>query len=284
MFRLPADAPVDLRVGTVEEFSVAALLLVVAVATTVLVLRGTSSDERRWFGLFLVGSAFCIAFEPALASVGGFWYATVGQKLGLMTFWGVTPGIHMLFAYYIFLGVAAVWIVRHLRSMQMATNDVWRLYAKVFVLAVVLELPVLYFTNIYTYYGVNQPFFDKVWFPLPLWYPVLNATLPFCMAAFALMIGQTGHRWHLILMPFVMPAYLFAVYFAQAWPVLTAMNSSAQMWVGYVGGIGTMALSLIAMHFLSLALPRLARSAALPAIPVAGTVETPRRESRRSIA
>ena len=57
-----------------------------------------------------------------------------------------------------------------------------------------------------------------------------------------------------------MPAYLFAVYFAQAWPVLTMLNSDVSKLVAYFGGAATMALALLMMHFQSLALPRLRKS------------------------
>jgi hypothetical protein len=259
--RLPADAPIHLRVGTFEEFFITALLLVVALALTPLVLRGTRGADRSLYGLVLVGAALCIVFEPFIDRLGGIWYAKVNQHLGVIQLWGVRPGAHMLIAYYLFLGVAAVAIVRYVRN-GAGERELWRLYGMVFVLAVVLEAPILWVSNVYAYYGHNQPFFNKTYWPLPLWYPVVNATLPFCIAAFALLLSASERRWHRSLIPVVMPSYLFAIYVAQAWPVLTAMNTKVDKWVAYVGGIGTMALALIAARVVTQALPRLARRGA----------------------
>lgn len=256
-----ADHPVNLAVGAAAEFTVAGLLLLAAITGTVLVVRGVRGWELRFTALVLLGSALCIVFEPALDAVGGVWFATVNQQLGLPQMWGVKVGLHMLFAYYVFLGVTVVAIVRYVRG-GADEVELWRLYAVLIVLAAVLELPILYLTNIYTYYGVH-PFFFR-WLPLPLWVPVVNATLPFCMASICLLLGSTGRRMHLWLIPIVMPAGLFAIYFAEAWPVLTALNSEVSAGVARVGGLATIALALLMMHFQSLALPRLARSFALP--------------------
>jgi hypothetical protein len=263
MLLLFADHPVNLAVGTTAEFTVAGLLLLVAIAGTVFVVRGVRGWELRFTALMLLGSALCIVFEPALDAVGGVWFATVNQHLGLPRMWGVKVGLHMLFAYYVFLGVTAVAITRYVRG-GAGERELWRLYAVLIVLATALELPILYFTTIYTYYGVNQPFFLHSWLPLPLWVPVVNATLPFCMASIGLLLGSTGWRMHLWLIPIVMPASLFAIYFAQAWPVLTVLNSHVGTGVAHVCGVGTVALALLMMHFQSLALPRLAKSFALP--------------------
>ena len=260
---LPSDTPTDLRVGNFEEFFVFGLVLVVAIVSTAYLLRGLRGWDLRFHLLVLLGSALCIFFEPALASVGGFWYATVGQNLGLIQLWGVTVGAHMLVLYYVFLGVTTLFIVRYVRR-GATGRDLFRLYGVIVVLAIVLELPILFLTDIYTYYGANQPFFDSDWFPLPLWYPVLNGTLPFCMATLAMLVGSSGRPWHLYLIPVLMPAYLFGIYFAMGWPALTVINTDVSQGVAYLGGLGTMALSVLMMHFQSIALPRLARTFELP--------------------
>jgi len=260
---LPSDAPVDLRVGDFEEFFVFGMALLVAIVSTAILLRGRRGWDLRFHLLVLAGSALCIVFEPALASVGGFWYATVGQNLGLIQLWGVTVGAHMLVLYYVFLGVTALFIVRYVRQ-GASDGDLFRLYGAIVALAIVLELPILFLTDVYTYYGANQPFFDSDWFPLPLWYPVLNGTLPFCMAMLAMLIASSGERWHLWLIPVLMPAYLFGIYFAMGWPALTVINTDVSKGVAYIGGLGTMGLSVLMMHFQSVALPRLARTFKLP--------------------
>lgn len=251
------QAPVDLAVGGTEEFVTLALFVVGTVVGTVYALIGRHGQELAFRLLVLVGSVVCIFFEPALDHAGGIWYAAHGHNISLPAMWGVKVGVHMVLAYYIFLGVVTLIVVDRLRA-GINGRGLWRMYAVVLVLAIVLELPVLFLTDVYTYYGDSQPFFSRHYWPLPLWYPVVNATLPFAMAAVVMLPLSTRRRWHVPLLPVLMPTGLFAIYFAEAWPVLTALNSDVPRGVTYFGATVTMGLALFCMHLLGLGLPRLA--------------------------
>lgn len=256
------QAPVDLAVGTVEERVIVGLFLAAAIAGTILVLKGRRGTDRTFVLLTLLGSAVCILFEPALAHAGGFWYADKNQHFHLPRMWGISVGLHMLFAYYVFLGVTALLVVNYVRR-GATSRQLWRLYGAIFVLGVILELPVLWFTNVYTYYGQNQPYFDAKLWPLPLWYPVINASLPLAMATVVMLAGLTGQRRDIYLIPVLMPMGLYATYSAEAWPVLAVLNSTDSKPAAWIAGAVTMAFALLATKFFATSLPRLARNFSL---------------------
>jgi hypothetical protein len=252
-----AQAPTHLAVGQTEEIIVLALFAVGAIAGTWFALRGRRGRGLAYRSLVLVGSAVCIVFEPVIDRTGGIWYADKGHNVSLPELWGIHVGVHMVLAYYVFLGVVTLLVVDALQR-GLNARRIWQLYGAIIVVALALEMPVLFLTHVYTYYGSNQPLFNSSWLPEPLWYPFVNATLPFSMAAIVMAPAALGRRWHIWLLPILMPMGLFAIYLAPAFPVLTALNSTGSLAAGYVGAAITIAFSLLAVHLLSIGLPKLA--------------------------
>lgn len=252
------EAPTHLAVGQTEELITLALFAVGAIAGTWFVLRGRRGHALAYRSLVLLGSAVCIVFEPVIDRTGGIWYADRGHNISLPEMWGIHVGVHMVLAYYVFLGVVTLLVVDALKRGSLTARRIWTLYGGIIVLALALEMPVLFLTHVYTYYGTNQPFFSGSWLPEPLWYPFVNATLPFSMAAVVMAPTALGRRWHMWLLPILMPMGLFAIYLAPAFPVLTALNSTGSLAAGYVGAVITIAFSLLTVHLMSLGLPKLA--------------------------
>jgi hypothetical protein len=252
-----AQAPTHLAVGQTEELITLTLFAFGAIVGTWLVLRGRRGRALIYRLLVLLGSAVCIVFEPVIDRTGGIWYADRGHNISLPELWGIHVGVHMVLAYYVFLGVVTLLVVDGLKR-GLHARRIWQLYGAIIVLAVALEMPVLFLTHVYTYYGTNQPFFSGSWLPEPLWYPFVNATLPFSMAAVVMAPTALGRRWHLWLLPILMPMGLFAIYLAPSFPVLTALNSTGSLAAGYVGAVITIAWSLLVVHLLTIGLPRLA--------------------------
>jgi hypothetical protein len=258
-----AQAPTHLAVGRTEELITLVLFAVGAIAGTWLVLHHTRGRELAYRTLVLAGSAVCIVFEPVIDRTGGIWYADKGHNISLPEMWGIHVGVHMVLAYYVFLGVVTLLVVDQLKQ-GLDARRIRNLYGAILVLAAVLEMPVLFLTHVYTYYGSNQPFYSSSWLPEPLWYPFVNATLPFAMAAVVMTPMALGRRWHMWLLPVLMPMGLFAMYLAPSWPVLTALNSTGSLAAAYVGAVATVAISLLSVHLLGIGLPRLAQAAADP--------------------
>jgi hypothetical protein len=252
-----AQAPTRLAVGETEELITLALFAAGAIAGTWFVLRGRRGRALAFRALVLLGSAVCIVFEPLIDRTGGIWYADKSHNISLPEMWGVHVGVHMVLAYYVFLGVVTLLVVDALKR-GLGARRIWALYGAIIVVALALEMPVLFLTHVYTYYGTNQPFFSSSWLPEPLWYPFVNATLPFSMAAVVMAPTALGRRWHIWLLPILMPMGLFAIYLAPAFPVLTALNSTGSLAAGYVGAVITMLFSLLTVHLLSIGLPKLA--------------------------
>ena len=176
------------------------------------------------------------------------WHASVGQWTILHHYGHFVP-VWMLATYYWFCGGQTLYVIQRFRNGASA-GELWKLYWIFVVMDALLEIPVLWFTDVYTYFG-NQPFWWPPYLPLPAWYLVLNGLLPLAAGRAALYMLDFGKPVYLWLIPLVIPMSLFAVYAATAWPVWAALNSDASSVTSYLAGALTVALGLLCAHLLT---------------------------------
>ncbi len=242
--------PTELAVNPVAQWVITAIQFAAAVIATLWILRGQSGQEWRLRLLVLVGGGLSVLFEPFADRMGMIWHAAVGQWT-LLHQYGHSVPVWMGATYYWFCGGQTLFVVQKIRAGADAAQ-LWKLYWVFLAMDAVLEIPILWITDIYTYFG-NQPFWWPPLFPLPAWYLVLNALLPLAAARAVMLLLGLAKPWYLWLIPAAIPMSVFAIYGATAWPMWAALNSEAGSGVSYVAGTLTILLGLISAHQLSAA-------------------------------
>jgi hypothetical protein len=240
--------PTEMIVNPTAQLIVTLIQFAAAVIVTIWVMRGQKGQELRIRLLVLIGGGLGVLFEPFGDRLGMIWHASEGQWT-LLHHYGHFVPVWMLATYYWFCGGQTLFVIHRIRH-SASRAELWRLYWIFLAMDAVLEIPVLWFTDIYTYFG-NQPFWWPPYFPLPAWYLVLNALLPLAAARavmYLLMMERPSYIW---LIPAVIPMSLFAVYAATAWPVWAALNSDVSVTISYLAGGVTVALGLFTAHLLS---------------------------------
>jgi len=239
--------PTGMIVNPTAQWVITSIQFIAAAIVTLWVISRNEGDLRvRW--LVLLGGGMSVLFEPLGDRLGFIWHARVGQWT-LLHMYGHFVPIWMLPAYYWFCGGQTLFAFLRIRRGATA-RDLWRLYWIFLGMDAVLELPLLYVSDIYTYFG-NQPFWWPPYFPLPGWYFFLNALLPLAAAravAYLLSLNRPAYVW---LIPVIIPMSLFATYGATAWPVWAALNSDVSRSVMNACGALTIALGLFLAALLS---------------------------------
>jgi hypothetical protein len=240
--------PTEMVVNPTEQWIITAIQFAAAAAITIWVFYGSKKEDVLLRLLVLLGGGLGVLFEPLGDRLGFIWHASVGQWT-LLHMYGHYVPVWMLGAYYWYCGGQTLFVVQRIR-LGASAREIWRLYWIFLAMDAVLELPLLYISNIYTYFG-KQPFWWPPYFPLPGWYFVLNALLPLAAGrsvAYLLSLQKPVYLW---LIPIMIPMSLFATYGATAWPIWAALNSTENMTTIYLCGSATIALGLMVAHLLS---------------------------------
>ena len=240
--------PSDMVVNSTAQLVVTVIQFTAAVIATIWVTRGQHGQELLMRVLVLVGGGASVVFEPFGDRLGMIWHASVGQWTLLHQYGHFVP-VWMLGTYYWFCGGQTLYVIHRVRT-GASSAELWRLYWIFLVMDALLEIPVLWFTDVYTYFG-NQPFWWPPYFPLPAWYLVLNGLLPLAAGRAVLYLLDFGKPVYLWFIPAVIPMSLFAVYAATAWPVWAALNSDVSAVASYLAGVLTVALGLLCAHLLT---------------------------------
>jgi hypothetical protein len=245
--------PTGMTVNSTAQWIITIIQFVAAAIATVWVTWGQRGRELRIRVLVLIGGGLGVFFEPLGDRLGMIWHASVGQWT-LLHMYGHFVPVWMLATYYWYCGGQTLFVVQRIRN-GAPSSEIWRLYWIFLAMDAVLELPLLYVTDIYTYFG-NQPFWWPPYFPLPGWYLVLNALLPLAAARsviYLLGFNRGRYEW---LIPAAIPMSLFAIYGATAWPTWAALNSDVTLTTSFLCGSLTVALGLLSAHLLSASLPK----------------------------
>ncbi len=240
--------PTTMIVNPTAQWIITSIQFLAAAIVTVWVTRGHRGHELLMRLLVLIGGGLSVFFEPFGDRLGMIWHASIGQW-NLLHMYGHYVPVWMFATYYWYCGGQTLFVIQRIRN-GASSAEIWRLYWIFLAMDAVLELPLLWVTDVYTYFG-NQPFWWPPYLPLPAWYLVLNALLPLAAARAVLHILNFGKSGYLWLIPVAIPMSLFAIYGATAWPVWAALNSDVGMAGSYLGGVVTIALGLLAAHLLS---------------------------------
>lgn len=235
-------------VNPTAQWIITGIQFLAAITVTVWVTRGQRGRELQMRVLVLIGGGLSVFFEPFGDRLGMIWHASIGQWT-LLHMYGHYVPVWMLATYYWYVGAQTLFVIRRIRG-GAPSAELWRLYWIFIAMDAVLELPTLWVTDVYTYFG-NQPFWWPPYVPLPAWYLVLNGLLPLAAAravTYLLSFNRDGYLWFI---PVAIPMSLFAVYGATAWPVWAALNSDVGTTGSYGGGVATIALGVFAAHLLS---------------------------------
>jgi hypothetical protein len=232
--------PAGMIVNPTAQWVITSIQFIAAAIVTVWVIHRSAGDLRVRL-LVLLGGGMSVLFEPLGDRLGFIWHASVGQWT-LLHMYGHFVPIWMLAAYYWYCGGQTLYAVLQIRR-GATSGELWRLYWIFFGMDAVLELPLLYVSDIYTYFG-NQPFWWPPYFPLPGWYFFLNALLPLAAARAVTYLLDLDRPRYLWLIPVIIPMSLFATYGATAWPVWAALNSDVSPPVMTASGTLTIALGL----------------------------------------
>jgi hypothetical protein len=240
-------------VNPTAQVIITAIQFAAAAAITIWVFYGRDKQDVLLRLLVLLGGGLSVLFEPLGDRMGFIWHASIGQWT-LFTMYGHSVPVWMLGAYYWYCGGQTLFVVQRIRR-GASSQELWRLYWIFLAMDAVLELPLLYVTDIYTYFG-HQPFWWPPYFPLPGWYFVLNALLPLAAGRAVTYLLSLQKPLYLWLVPIIIPMSLFATYGATAWPIWAALNSNADMTTIYLCGSATIALGLVVANLLSAGGPR----------------------------
>lgn len=252
MVSLLDEAPVDTVVNTTHQwifmmvFSIA--LLVAMVSTLRDPIRRSDWTEVGFRALIFVGSGLmAIVVEPAIDRMGGLWYSGQGGVWSIVQLFGITIPVWVVPCYMSSIGWLIIAATDRLRRGATAMH-VWQITGFIFVANLLVEMPILWLTRLYTYYGSNQPLFSHSWFPVPGWYYTTNVVFVLVPAFLLAMIARMNEprlRW---LTPVVVLSGGYAGYALVAWPTIAALNSGVGGVMGNLIGLATMVLGFVAIY------------------------------------
>jgi len=246
------EAPVDAVVNATHQwifmavFSVA--LLIAMVATLRDPIRRRDWKEVGFRGLIFVGSGLmAIVVEPAIDRMGGLWYSDKGDVWSIVHLFGITIPVWVVPCYMSSIGWLIIAATDRLRRGATA-KDIWQLTGFIFMANLLVEIPILAVTHLYTYYGSNQPFFNHPWFPVPGWFYTTNVMFVLVPAFILAMIARMKEPRLLWLTPVVVLSGGYAGYALVAWPTIAALNSGVGGAAGTLIGVATLALGFAAIY------------------------------------
>ncbi|MDD5176689.1 MAG: hypothetical protein PHQ05_09735 [Sterolibacterium sp.] len=164
-------------------------------------------------------------------------YETFGQKIPVIT----------LFAYTAFFGGVVLFILQQFRT-GTTYWSIWKWFWIWATIEAVME-PIPINLGVWRYYGA-QPF---VVFDFPLWWPPVN-TVGAYTAAFLVykILPLLNGAGKLLIVPIAVLSGDFMGNAAVAWPIWSALNSTAGYVATIPAGILTLVLCGFAMHFIAM--------------------------------
>jgi hypothetical protein len=203
--------------------------------------------------LFLVGGLLAMFNEPIVDHNGLVWFPTQGQWT-LYTTFGISQPIWLALAYVWFFGGQPL-IVWRMLERGAAPRALWKVFAVVVLVDIVLEHPGLY-ANLFLYYG-DQPFkFTR----FPLWWGVINATTPIVAATLVHLLRPyfSGRRVFAVVLLF--PVVQAATNAGAGFPVWNLLNTGQPRAVVWGAGLATIGLCVFMVSLCVHALERVRRS------------------------
>ncbi|WP_167109321.1 hypothetical protein [Mycobacterium sp. DL592] len=192
----------------------------------------------------LIGGGIACLFEPIVDTLG-LCYIRQGAVTTTFSSMGRDFPLFINFVYIWYVGGLAYLAYRIYRT-GVTRKAVFQLYLIDVFINIWLESPGV-LMGAYEYYG-PQPL--NFW-GLPLWWVCVNPLMP--MTAGALIYRMSPHLpgWRLALVIAFIPMSDGIANGAAAWPVWTALNLNASLWVTHLAWLVTLGLALTAVWILS---------------------------------
>lgn len=197
----------------------------------------------------LIGGGIACLFEP-IVDIMGLAYIRQGAVTTTFSSMGRDFPLFINFVYIWYVGGLA-YLAYRIYSTGVTRKQIFQLYVIDVFINIFLESPGV-LMGAYEYYG-PQPL--NFW-GLPLWWVCVNPLMP--MTAGALIYRMRPHLpgWRLALVIAFIPMSDGIANGAAAWPVWTALNLDASLWVTHLAWLVTLGLALTFVWVLSFVVAR----------------------------
>lgn len=199
--------------------------------------------RKRGYPLVLaicVGAICTNPIEGIADHLGFVWYTDIDQAVWYRSF--VPMPMWMLPAYILFFASLTVTVLKFIESNSPRTAFVKAAMA-CWLLNLAIEVPLRKFTDVYIYYGDNQPLSVG---GFPLYWLVLNSGAPIIVAVVLYKFRAFFTGWRLLFVLPLMPVTYGAFLAGAGWPIFNLLHSTAPQWIIELGALATCALGLTA--------------------------------------
>lgn len=225
------------------------LLLVLglgAVVSVLVVIRTAGRRQDRVPVLVLLGTLLCVVYEPIGDMLVLAYYPEQGQITWVTLFDRAIP-VFIGLMYVCYIG-PFVLLFEHLNRRRFTTRSWWSLWAGSAAAIILIELAVMQIGDAWVYYGPQR----TVVAGLPVWSPITYVSFLFVIASGVHGLAvRLRRRDHWLIVPAV-PALLAAAHVTTSLPAAAALYSTSHSTVILLGALGSMALSALVAHALSL--------------------------------
>ncbi|WP_431233006.1 hypothetical protein ACQ856_27315 [Mycolicibacterium psychrotolerans] len=197
----------------------------------------------------LIGGGIACLFEPIVDTLG-LCYIRQGAVTTTFSSMGRDFPLFINFVYIWYVGGLA-YLAFRIYSTGVTRKQIFQLYVIDVFINIFLESPGV-LMGAYEYYG-PQPL--NFW-GLPLWWVCVNPLMPMTAGALIYRMRQHLPGWRLALVVAFIPMSDGIANGAAAWPVWTALNLDASLWVTHFAWLVTLGLALTYVWVLSFVVAR----------------------------
>ena len=197
----------------------------------------------------LVGGGIACLFEPIVDTLG-LCYIREGAALTTFSSMGRDFPLFINFVYIWYVGGLA-YLAYRIFSNGVTVKGLFQLYVMDVFINIFLESPGV-LLGAYEYYG-PQPV--NFW-GLPLWWVFVNPIMPLTAGALIYRLKPFLPGWRISLVALLIPMSDGIANGATAWPVWTALNLDASLWITHLAWLVTVGLALTAVWILSFVVAR----------------------------
>ena len=199
----------------------------------------TARRERKLYPYFLfIGAGASVYLEPFVDVLGKCLMADGPNVLVVFRAFGRGMPLYLCLLYFVYWGTAVLFLMGRLQAGM--TERQWLRFYGIGIMAAACFEPLLIRTDMWTYYGGNQP---VKFFGLPLWWCFVNAHAFFLTAAlFHFLRTRILTDRQSYVLAFLFPVVLPMTYGA-ALPIFTALNTTDNRLITNAAGVLTMGIA-----------------------------------------
>ena len=212
-------------------------------------IRHLRTGKGPLLAVCLLGGGIACLWEPIVDTLG-LCYIKQGAELTTFSSFGRDFPLFINFVYIWYVGGLA-FLAYRIYTNGITRKSLFALYAMDACINIFLESPGV-LMGAYRYYG-PQPL--DFW-GLPLWWVCVNPLMPLVIGALVYRLKPYLPGWKIIMIAPLIPMSDGIANAATAWPVWTALNADASLWVTHVAWLVTLGLALYAVWILSFVVAR----------------------------